>query len=243
VESVNLVLPQNVTSDGWVKWSSSQRTTESKFYIVASRCVFLDTWFLISHFLRTTDHCFPFEPVWTTCFGLMWSSSGSLFVQSHCTVVVMWTFHNSPNDHIRPKHVVHTGSKGKQWSVVRKKVTDKKPSIERVQTCTWPFKPLTQLIPLRTFTTGKDRKKFKLTTHSCWLQSPRTRGTYLRYSNDFALLPLTLFRLKTNIYRFRSVTDVPLPDSLHTLAAREDEVHGTQTVKLTSLLHGPAVSP
>jgi hypothetical protein len=36
------------------------------------------TWFLISHFLRAIGHCFPFEPVWTTCLGLMWPSSGSL---------------------------------------------------------------------------------------------------------------------------------------------------------------------
>jgi hypothetical protein len=37
----------------------------------------LNTWFRISHFLRTTDHYFPFEPVWTTCFEPMWPSSGS----------------------------------------------------------------------------------------------------------------------------------------------------------------------
>jgi hypothetical protein len=45
------------------------------------------TCFLISHFLRTTDHCFPFEPVWTTCFGLMWPSSGSLICTKslHCS--------------------------------------------------------------------------------------------------------------------------------------------------------------
>jgi hypothetical protein len=40
-----------------------------------------------SYFLRTIDHCFPFEP---------------------------------DDGHIRPKHVVHTSSKGKR-SIMRKK--------------------------------------------------------------------------------------------------------------------------